>query len=164
MAAQDSISARRLVSTGLTDASIARLWLHMYQFGPVWVRPVIAAGTLSNAYLACVSSLSLQRALYASAALSLGLILLITFTYFEPGVNGGGKVKAAGLLRNDGLSMPPGNGIPSVYRHSASNEARKWAEKTDMAGIVATWGRLNNGRWAVAAVAAAMSGYATFWA
>ena len=164
MAAQDSISAKRLAGMKLPAPVIAKLWLHMYQFGPVWVRPIAAAGTLSNVFLACANPASLQRTLYAAAALAIGSIFPITFMYFEPGINGAGKWRAQTLLRDEGFSMPHGNGIPSVYRHSASSTVKKWAEKTDMADIVARWGNSNNGRWIVAATAAVVSGYATLCA
>ncbi len=141
---------------------MARQWLTIYQWGPYWVRPICAAGTLSNAYLAWLGPTGLQRNVYVAAAIGIGAILPITFVYFEPGVNGACKWKVQSVLRDEGFEMPPFNGMPSSLRHSATKQTKVWAEATDLKELIATWGRLNHLRWVIGLLAAALSGYATF--
>ena len=78
-------------------------------------------------------------------------------------IRGAGKWKVESILRDEGFNLPPGNGVPSVYRHSATDQAKAWAESTDMDSLVAAWSKRNNGRWIITIVVALLSGYATLY-
>ncbi|KAG7287134.1 hypothetical protein NEMBOFW57_006639 [Staphylotrichum longicolle] len=156
---------------------LARQWLALYQLGPYWVAPLIHAGTLSNLYLAfssrpsSSSSSSSSSNLHLLAALLTLSILPLTFLYFEPGINGACKWKAAALLRKDDhddeqggtavqLLLPErkGGGVgvvvkASTVRHSASEASKRWAEREGMEGLVRAWAGRNHGRWVLGVVA-----------
>ncbi|KAK3939836.1 hypothetical protein QBC46DRAFT_314888 [Diplogelasinospora grovesii] len=161
MTAQYSLTILTYTRPDVPPKLVAKQWLQLYQQGPYWVRPVVAAGTLSNLYLAWFSSpnTTQQRAYIVAAAL-IGSILPLTFLYFEPGINGACKWKAQSLLQEEGFSMPPFNGTPSSVRHSATAATKRWAEQTDIKDLVATWGTRNHVRWVIGVLAAAVSGYA----
>jgi len=91
------------------------------------------------------------------------LILPVTLLFFEPGINGACKWKVQSLLRDEGFEMPEGNGRPSPFLHTASESSRQWADKSEMKDLVATWGTVNHGRWALGILAAAVSGLASLW-
>ena len=86
-----------------------------------------------------------------------------TFFYMEPGINGAGKWKAQGLLKDEGLAMEEGKGTPDVRKHSATPETRKWAEGNEMKVIVQRWGEISAWRWVIMSVATAASGIASNW-
>ena len=82
------------------------------------------------------------------------------------------------LLREDGFSMPESYPQPStesngggkkkevrwnasVVRHSATEEAKAWAERAEMGELVMAWAKRNYGRFAVAVAAAGLSGWAS---
>ena len=135
----------------------------MYQYGPLWVIPLVWPGTVANIYLSYTSpSHSHARLVYASAAALYFSVLPLTFFYMEPGVNGAAKWKVQILLRDEGFSMPEGMvWKPSAHRHASTLATREWAERVEMREIVERWVRTNHLRWVVAGVAAGLSGYAT---
>jgi hypothetical protein len=161
---------------------LARQWLALYQQGPRWVPPLIQTGFLANLFLAFFSSSPTtpsQTHLYTSAALLTLSILPLTFLHLEPGINGACKWKAAQLLKapkKEGEEgdepAPPGPALlllpqkkgrfvmpVSVERHSASEASKRWAERTDMAGLVEAWAGINWGRVGLGVVAGGLS----FW-
>ncbi len=160
LTAQDSVSIVPMILHA-PPKLMAKQWLTIYQCGPYWVRPLCAAGTLCNGYLAWIGSPGLQQNLYIAATIAMGSVLPITFLFFEPGVNGACKWKVQSLLRDEGFEMPPFNGLPSSVRHSATASTKAWADKTDMSELVSTWGQLNHGRWIIGLLAAGLSGFAT---
>jgi hypothetical protein len=160
----------------------ARQWLALNQQGPRRVPPLIQTGFLANLFLAFFSSSSPQTPsqthLYTSAALLTLSILPLTFLHLEPGINGACKWKAAQLLKTPKEKegdepAPPGPPLllllpqkkgrfavaASVERHSASEASKRWAERTDMAGLVEAWARVNWGRVGLGVVAGGLS----FW-
>lgn len=164
MTLQDSWSScQTFLAHAPTAKVLAKQWLQMYQYGPLWVIPLVWPGALSNAYLAWTSPQdSTQKLLYTAAGAVYFAVLPMTFFYMEPGVNGAAKWKVQALLRDEGFSMPEGSVFrPSAHRHAASQVSRWWAERAEMGEIVRCWVRCNNVRWVMAAVAAALSGWAT---
>lgn len=152
---------------------LAKQWLALYQLGPYFVPPLILPGTLSNAYLAYVSSFhsKSQLLLYALAAILTISIMPMTFLYFEPGINGACKWKVAMLLESEETKPELSSGGKtegkvgwSTQRHSASAGAKAWAERAEMAELVAAWASRNQVRWVVAVIAGAVSGLATLGA
>ncbi|KAK4546453.1 hypothetical protein LTR36_002130 [Oleoguttula mirabilis] len=142
---------------------MAKQWLHGYQYGPLWVPPLIAPATAANALLAYLAETPMQRWMYVAAALSIFSILPITFLYMEPGINGAAKWKVQTLLKDEGFVMRDTTVyFPSAHRHGSTRASRAWAEKTDMRELILFWRRVNNVRWVIAGLAAAASGYATF--
>jgi hypothetical protein len=166
---------------------LARQWLALYKQGPRWVPPLIQTGFLANLFLAFYSPSNTtppqtqrQTYFYTAAALLTFSILPLTFLHFEPGINGACKWKAEQLLtltvtapkdkEEDGnggttppLLLPKKKGrfaVPvSVERHSASEASKRWAERTDMAGLVEAWAGINWGRVGLGVVAGGLS----FW-
>ena len=127
------------------------------------VPPLIAPGTLSNLYLALSTSDPARRSCYIAAAASIFSILPITFFYMEPGINGAIKWKAQTLLKDEGFNLPETSiFMPSSVKHGSTQSSRRWAEGTDMKRLIQVWQSVNNVRWVIAGVAAALSGYATF--
>jgi len=60
--------------------------------------------------------------------------------------------------------LPPPSAFyhrPSTIRHSATEAAKRRAERTDVRDLVREWQRMNNPRWVVGLAAAAVSGWAT---
>jgi len=142
---------------------MAKQWLHGYQYGPLWVPPLVGPGTLANVFLAYLAQSSFQRNVYIAAALGIFSILPITFLYMEPGINGASKWKVQMLLKDEGFSMPDTTvWWPSAHRHGSTQASRRWAEKTDMKELILFWRKVNNVRWVIAGLAAAASGWATF--
>lgn len=142
---------------------MAAQWLHGYQYGPSWVPPLIAPGTLSNLLLAYVCSDELRRTVYLTAALGIFSILPMTFFYMEPGINGASKWKAQSLLKDQGVVMQETSLLmPSSRKHGSTLSSRRWAERSDMRDLIKFWQAVNNVRWVVGAVAAMASGYASF--
>jgi len=142
---------------------MARQWLHGYQYGPLWVPPLVGPGTIANVFLAYIATTSFERNLYIAAAAGIFSILPITFFYMEPGINGASKWKVQMLLKDEGFSMPDTTiYFPHAHRHGSTQASKRWAEKTDMKELILFWAKVNNFRWAIAFVAAALSGYATF--
>lgn len=142
---------------------MAKQWLHGYQYGPLWVPPLIAPGTLANVFLAYSAPSPAHRNFYIAAAVGIFSIMPITFLYMEPGINGASKWKVQTLLKDEGFSMKDTTiYYPSVNRHGSTQASRRWAEKTDMKELILFWRRVNNWRWVIAGVAAGLSGYATF--
>lgn len=81
----------------------------------------------------------------------------------EPGINGAGKWKAEQLLKEQGFRMEEnGKGMPSVWKHTATEKRRRWAERRDMREIVERWGVINGRRWVVVGVAAVVSGVGSY--
>lgn len=141
----------------------AKQWYHGYSYGPMWVPPLIAPGTLSNIYLAILASDPARRNCYIAAAIGIFSILPITFFYMEPGINGASKWKAQSLLKDEGFNLPETTiFMPSSVKHGSTQASRKWAESTDMKDLIKFWQRVNNVRWVIGGVAAMLSGYATF--
>lgn len=150
---------------------MAKQWLKGYQYGPIWVPPMVASGTVSNLYLAWLaftssspSSSSVARfRLYLLAALSIFSILPITFFYMEPGINGASKWKVQTLLKDEGFWMPDTKiWAPSSVKNGGTEESRRLAERSSMAELVRGWRRVNNVRWVIGSIAAGLSGVATF--
>ncbi|CAA9958411.1 DUF1772 domain containing protein [Pyrenophora teres f. maculata] len=125
---------------------LAKQWFQAYEFAPAYVGPMILLGASSNALLAYFTSSPssvLARGLYVVAAGAMASVVPYTMLYMEPGVNGAGKCKVQGLLREDGFLLK-GKGKGKVTEwDSASEEARRWAETVDMKVIVQTWARTN---------------------
>ena len=141
---------------------MAKQWLHGYQYGPYWVPPLIAPATLSNLYLALSSQDPVHRGLYVAAAIGIFSILPITFLYMEPGVNGACKWKVQSLLKDEGFGMSETSVfVPSSVKHGSTQASRRWAEKSSMRELILFWRNVNNFRWVIAGVAAAMSGCAS---
>ncbi|KAL2135727.1 hypothetical protein VTI74DRAFT_7244 [Chaetomium olivicolor] len=163
-----SVLVSPLLSPTPNSKLLARQWLRIYQQGPYWVPPLIHTGSIANLYLAYHSHSPQEAAphpsflLYLTAAALTFSILPITFCYMEPGINGACKWKVAGLLRDEGFSMPEGGaGLvrAGVARHSASEEAKRWADGSDMKDLVGCWVRRNHGRWVIGVGA----GVVSFW-
>lgn len=164
MTLQDSLSScQPIIKHAPTQKVLARQWLQMYQYGPLWVIPLVWLGAGSNGYLAWQSPQgSAARLQYAAATIVYFAVLPMTFFYMEPGVNGAAKWKVQSLLHDEGFSMPEGSVFrPSAYKHAANHAWRRWAEQVEMKVIVQLWVRTNNLRWIMAAAAAVVSGYAT---
>lgn len=141
---------------------MAKQWLHGYQYGPYWVPPLIAPGTISNLYLAWNSQDVVKRSLHVVAAAAIFSILPITFLYMEPGVNGACKWKVQSLLKDEGFSLPETSVfVPSSVKHGSTPASRRWAERSEMEDLIRFWQKMNNVRWAIAGFAAVMSGYGT---
>lgn len=146
---------------------MAKQWLHGYQYGPIWVPPLVASGTLSNIYLAYLSSTSSSNPtpqfLYLAAALAIFSILPITFVYMEPGINGASKWKVQSLLKDEGFWMPDTTiFMPSSKKHGGTVASRRWAERSSMEDLIRFWRSVNNVRWVIGGLAAVFSGMATF--
>jgi hypothetical protein len=142
---------------------MAKQWYNGYSYGPYWVPPLVAPGTLANVYLALTSPNASSRNYYIAAAIGIFSILPITFFYMEPGINGASKWKVQTLLKNEGFSMPETSIFaPSSVKHGSTQASRKWAEETDMKELILFWRRVNNVRWVIGGIAAMLSGYATF--
>ncbi|KAK3374530.1 hypothetical protein B0T24DRAFT_528702 [Lasiosphaeria ovina] len=162
MSAQDSLTVLTYTQNAPPKV-MAKQWLHLYQQGPVWVRPMVLSGTLANGYLAWSCSEGDQQRLAYVAALAVFFATFpLTLAHFEPGINGACKWKVESLLASDGFSLQASNGFPSPFRHSATESSKKWADSASIAELVASWGRLNHVRWVMSLFAAAASGYATF--
>lgn len=141
---------------------MAKQWLKGYQYGPLWVPPLIAPGTLANLYLAYMATSTVRRNLYIVAGLSIFSILPITFFYMEPGINGASKWKVQTLLKDEGFTMKDTTIFrPSAYRHGSTEASRRWSERTDMKDLILFWRKVNNWRWAIALMATGCSGFAT---
>lgn len=141
---------------------MAKQWYHGYSYGPYWVPPLVAPGTLSNVYLALMASDIVQRNCYIAAALGIFSILPITFFYMEPGINGATKWKVQSLLKDEGCSMPETTiYAPSSVKHGGTQASRRWADRTDMKDLIKFWQWVNNVRWMIGGAAAMLSGYAT---
>lgn len=162
--ASDSLTfVEPIVNHAPNQKVMAKQWLHGYQYGPAWVPPLVANGTLSNLYLAYLTSDSTRRNIYIAAALSIFSILPITFFYMEPGINGASKWKVQSLLKDEGFSMPDTTVyMPSSRKHGSTQASRRWAEKSDMKDLIKSWQKINNVRWVIGGVAATLSGWATF--
>ena len=142
---------------------MAKQWYHGYSYGPYWVPPLIAPGTLSNLYLALLASDTISRNCYIAAAFSIFSILPITFFYMEPGINGASKWKVQSLLKDEGFKLPDTTiFLPSSVKHGSTQASRRWADDTDMKELIKFWQSVNNVRWVIAGVATVLSGYATF--
>lgn len=141
---------------------LAKQWLQAYQYASTYVPPLILSGTICNALLAYSSPTLGLKLLYGSAAALVWVIIPVTLFYFEPNVNGSGKWKAQKLLQEDGYYMREQKGrFPSPEVHTATPEARRWAEAVAMRDIVKKWARLNAGRFVVTAIAMLLSATAT---
>jgi hypothetical protein len=140
---------------------LAKQWLQAYEFAPVFVAPLILLGVSSNALLAFLSraSPSLAPSLYVAAALASASIIPYTALYMEPGVNGAGKWKVQELLRDEGFRLK-GEG-QGTDKDTASDAAKRWAEKVDMKTIVQTWATTNAWRYVITVVATIVSATAT---
>lgn len=142
---------------------MAKQWFQGYQYGPLWVPPLIIPGTLCNAYLAHIASSTSQRNIYAAAAVAIFSIAPITFLYMEPGINGACKWKVQQLLEDEGFKLSETRlWAPSAWRHGGTLAARRWAEKTSMKDLILFWRKVNNWRNVVGVLAACLSGWAAF--
>ena len=159
----DSLTFVQPIVTHAPNQKIAaKQWYHGYSYGPMWVPPLIAPGTLSNLCLALLASDPLKRNCYIAATLGIFSILPITFFYMEPGINGASKWKVQSLLKDEGFHLPETTiFVPSSVKHGSTQASRKWADGTDMRDLIKFWQRVNNVRWVIAGVAAMLSGYAT---
>ncbi|KAF1944498.1 hypothetical protein EJ02DRAFT_398225 [Clathrospora elynae] len=140
---------------------LAKQWLQAYQFAPVFVAPLILLGASSNALLAYLSINSQSRAasLYAVAALANASIIPYTLLYMERSVNGAGKWKAQELLREEGVRLKEvGQGTD---KDTASDAAKRWAEKVSMKTIAETWAKTNAWRYVITGVAVMVTATAT---
>ena len=140
---------------------LAKQWLQAYQFAPIFVAPLILTGTSSTAFLAYISKSSSCSAtvLYVVAALANASIIPYTALYMEPGVNGTGKWKVQEILNEEGVVLKrSGQGTDT---HTASEAAKKWAEKVDMKTIAETWVRTNAWRYIITAIATLASATAS---
>ncbi|EMC97982.1 hypothetical protein BAUCODRAFT_31989 [Baudoinia panamericana UAMH 10762] len=162
--ASDSLTfVEPIVNHASSQKVMAKQWLNGYQYGPLWVPPLVAPGTLANVYLALSAPEPFQRSLYITAAMGIFSILPITFFYMEPGINGATKWKVQTLLKDEGFNMEDTSiWYPSAHRHGSTQASRQWAEETDMKDLILFWRRVNNFRWVLALSAVALSGYATF--
>ena len=148
--------------THAAPTTLAQQWLQAYQYGPGFIRPLILTGTLSNALLAYFSPSRISCKLYTLAALLTFSIIPYTILYMEPGINGAGKWKAEKLLKEQGVRMEEnGKGMPSAWKHTATEKCRMWAERRDMREIVGRWGVVNGRKWMISGVAAVLSGVAS---
>jgi hypothetical protein len=140
---------------------LAKQWLQAYQFAPVFVAPLILLSVSSNALLAYISTKasSSTASLYAVAAVASASIIPYTALYMEPGVNGAGKWKVQELLRDEGYRLK-GEG-QGTDKDTASNAAKRWAEKVDMKTIAQLWATTNAWRYVITAVATVISATAT---
>jgi hypothetical protein len=141
---------------------MARQWLQAYQFAPAFVAPLILLGASSNALLVYITfsspRLRYASASYAVAAIAIASIIPYTALYMEPGVNGAGKWKAHELLREDGYRLKAtGHGTNC---DTATDGAKKWAEKADMKTIVETWAKINAWRYVITGTATVVSAFA----
>lgn len=174
--ASDSLTfVEPIIAHAPDQKTMAKQWYHGYKYGPIWVPPIVASGTLSNLYLAYFTALNTSSSfststpstttrfrLYLLAALSIFSILPITFFYMEPGINGAAKWKVQCLLKDEGFSMPETKiWKPSSLKHGGTQESRRWAERTSMRELIVFWRKVNNFRWVVGGVAAGLSGWAT---
>jgi hypothetical protein len=162
--ASDSVTFVQPIVDHAPNAKImAKQWLRGYQYGPLWVPPLVMPGTLSNVFLAAFSPDTEQRRMYILAAVGIFCILPITFLYMEPGINGASKWKAQQILGDEWIQMEETTIFrPSAHKHGSTQASRRWAEKTDMKSLILFWRRVNNIRWVVGGLAAMASGYATF--
>ena len=162
--ASDSVTFVEPIVTHAPSQKIAaKQWLKGYQYGPLWVPPLVGPGTLANLLLAYYAKSELKRNLYLGAAIGIFSILPITFFYMEPGINGASKWKVQTLLKDEGFSMPDTHLLfPSAHRHGGTMASRQWAEKTDMKELILFWRSVNNWRAVIAFFAAGLSGWATF--
>lgn len=154
-----------IVAHAPNEKTMAMLWLHAYQLGPLWVPPLILPGTVSNAYLASLApSGSWQRLFYLVAAGCIfGILVPITFFYMEPGINGACKWRVESLWKDEGFHLPETTlWKPSAHRHGGTARSRAWAEKSNMKELVLCWRKVNNLRWMLGGLAAFLSGIATF--
>ncbi|KAK4553841.1 hypothetical protein LTR86_009016 [Recurvomyces mirabilis] len=144
--------------------TMAKQWLAGYQYGPLWVPPLIGPGTLANLLLAYTNRYDTSlRNVYIAAAVGIFSILPITFFYMEPGINGASKWKVQTLLKDEGFSMKDTTiYYPSAHRHGSTQASRRWAETTDMKDLILFWRAVNNWRAVIAIAAAGLSGWATF--
>lgn len=141
---------------------MAAQWYRGYQYGPSWVPPLIATGTLSNLCLAYAATSPAQRDLYMAAGLAIFSVLPITFFYMEPGINGATKWKVQSLLREDGFHLPDTSiWMPSSRKHGSTAASRRWGEEWSMKELIVFWRKVNNVRWVIGGVAAGLSGWAT---
>jgi hypothetical protein len=140
---------------------LAKQWLQAYQFAPVFVAPLVLLGVSSNSSLAYLSwtSSSLAPYLYTAAALANAVIVPYTALYMEPGVNGAGKWKVQELLRDEGYKLK-GEG-QGTDKDTATDAAKRWAEKVDMKTIAQTWATTNAWRYVITAIATVISATAT---
>ena len=162
--ASDSLTfVEPIINHAPNQKVMAKQWLHGYQYGPSWVPPLVAPGTLSNLYLAYLAASDpVKRNCYIAAALGFFSILPITFFYMKPGVNGASKWKAQTLLKDEEFSMPDTTiYMPSGRKNGGTESARRWAERSDMKDLIKFWQRINNVRWVIGGAAAMLSGYAT---
>jgi hypothetical protein len=142
---------------------MAKQWYLGYSYGPYWVPPLVAPGTISNIYLALLAPSAVKRNIYIGAALGIFSILPITFFYMEPGINGASKWKVQSLLEDEGFNLPETTiYVPSSVKHGSTQASRRWAENSSMHDLIKFWQSVNNFRWMIAGVAAMASGYATF--
>ena len=162
--ASDSLTfVQPIVTHAPNQKTMAKQWYHGYSYGPSWVPPLVAPGTLSNLYLALVASHPVKRNCYLAAAIGIFSILPITFFYMEPGINGASKWKVQSLLKDEGFSMPDTTiYMPSSVKHGSTHASRKWADGAEMKELIKFWQSVNNVRWVIGGVAAMLSGYATF--
>ncbi|KAK5118895.1 hypothetical protein LTR62_000106 [Meristemomyces frigidus] len=140
---------------------MAKQWLAGYQYGPLWVPPLVMPGTIANLLLAyaCRHD-SVLRNVYVAAAVAIFSILPITFLYMEPGINGACKWKVQLLLREEGFSMhETAWWFPSAHRQGGTLASRRWAERTDMRELILFWRGTNNYRAVIAMVAVGLSGW-----
>lgn len=162
--ASDSLTfVQPIVTHAPNEKTMAKQWYRGYAYGPYWVPPLIAPGTLSNLYLAVMASNHTKSNIYIAAAVAIFSILPITFFYMEPGINGASKWKVQSLLKDEGFNLPDTSRfVPSSVKHGSTQSSRRWAETTDMKDLILFWQKINNVRWVIAGVAATLSGYATF--
>ncbi|KAK0264336.1 hypothetical protein LTR91_009382 [Friedmanniomyces endolithicus] len=160
----DSITfVEPIITHAPNEKVMAKQWLHGYQYGPLWVPPLIGPGTLANLFLAYTARSQTQRIAYIVAALCIFSILPITFFYMEPGINGATKWKVQMLLKDEGFGMKDTTvWYPSAHRQGGTLASRRWAERTGIRELILFWRRVNNWRWGIAFVAAVASGWATF--
>jgi len=85
----------------------------------------------------------------------------------EPGINGAAKWKAHLLIKEDGYKMHDNDKrMPDVYKHTATQASRSWAEETEMKTLVERWGYINGWRWVVVGlgtVASALASHVDNW-
>jgi hypothetical protein len=128
------------------------------------VLPIIIPGAISNIILAYYAPSLSIRFLYTTAAGLTGTIIPFTLLWLEPHVNGAAKWKVQMLCGKDDKRFVLRENermTPAVDRHTATLEARRWAESVSMREIVEVWVGFNWGRWVAVGVAAGLSGVAT---
>lgn len=147
--ASDSTTFVQPIVTHAPNQKImAKQWYHGYSYGPYWVPPLVAPGTLSNVYLALLETDTGKRNLYIAAAVAIFSILPITFFYMEPGINGASKWKVQSLLKDEGFSLPVTSiFMPSSVKHGSTQASRRWADNSDMKDLIKFWQAINNVRW-----------------